>query len=179
MKASIKSWATPLASGAFTISAVTGLLLFFEIEIGMVEDVHKWLSWLLVGGVLLHVISNWKPFTAYFSKKPALALISTALLVTIASMLPLFGEKEEGENEKAGEIATGALETSSLSTVALVIKTTPELLVEKLGKSGIIVKDPALTIKEIAQNNGKNEKELLGSLLAQPQGSQEKNGDRD
>jgi len=167
MKASMKSWATPLASGAFIISAVTGLLIFFDIEIGMVEDLHKWLSWLLVGGVLLHVISNWKQFKGYFSKKPALALIATALLVTSASMLPVFGEKEEGENEKAGEIASQALETSSLNTVALVVKTSPDMLIEKLGKSGIIVKNPALTIHEIAENNGKNETKLLGSLLSQ------------
>ncbi len=67
----MKNWATPLAVGAFTISAVTGLLIFFDLELGIVEPVHKWLSWLLVTGVILHLISNWKQFTGYFSKKPA------------------------------------------------------------------------------------------------------------
>ncbi|WP_040433236.1 DUF4405 domain-containing protein [Chlorobium ferrooxidans] len=177
MKASMKSWATPLASGAFTISAVTGLLIFFDIEIGMVEDVHKWLSWLLVGGVLLHLLSNWKQFTGYFSKKPAIAIIATALLVTIASLLPLFGEDEkEGGKEQAGRNAAKALETSSLNTVALVLKTSPGLLIEKLVKNGIVVKNPALTIEEIARDNSKNENEVLASLL---EASSQKNGTRD
>lgn len=180
MKATLKSWATPLATGAFTISAVTGLLIFFDIELGMVEDVHKWLSWLLVGGIIAHVLSNWKQFTGYFSQKTGIVLIGSALLITVASMLPMFGEnEEEREKENPGKIAALALETSSLQTVALVVKTSPQVLVEKLGKNGIVVNDPALTIQEIARNNKKTEKEVLGSALSLPEGAGTKDGDRD
>jgi hypothetical protein len=176
----LKSWATPLAIGAFTISAVTGLFIFFDIETGIVEPVHKWLSWLLVGGVLLHVLSNWKPFTRYFSQKAAIAVIGAAILFTITSLLPIFGddEKESGK-ENTGKVAAQALETSSLETIALVVKTTPQQLVERLGKSGILVKDESLTIQEIAKSNGKEGKALLGSLLQQPKGSRAKNVDND
>jgi Domain of unknown function (DUF4405) len=104
MAQTLKSWATPLAVGAFTISAVTGLLIFFDLELGIIEPVHKWLSWLLVTGVILHLVSNWKQFTGYFSKKPALGIIGAALIVTIASLLPVFGEKEEGK-ERTGKVA--------------------------------------------------------------------------
>jgi hypothetical protein len=172
MKTTLKSWATPLAAGAFTISAVTGILIFFDIEIGIIEDVHKWLSWLLVGGIFLHILSNWKQFSGYFSRKTGVALIGTALLITIASTLPIFGEDEEDDEKDNSEIiAAKALSSSSLNTVSLVIKTSPQLLVEKLEKSGIVVKDPMLTIQEIARNNGKNEKDVLGSLLSQSEGS--------
>ncbi len=164
MSTTIKSWATPLAVGAFTISAVTGLLIFFDIEIGLVEPVHKWLSWLLVSGVTLHVVANWKQFSGYFSKKPALGIIGAALMVTIASVLPIFGEKEENENP--AKAAAYALASSSLETVALVIKTTPAVLVEQLGTKGIIVKDPSATVEQIASANGKHPKEVLGDILA-------------
>ena len=124
-----------------TISAVTGLLIFFDIEIGLVEPVHKWLSWLLVGGVTLHVIANWKQLTGYFSKKPALIIIGAALVVTIASVMPIYGEREENP----GKIAAYALASSSLEIVAQVVKTTPAVLVEQLGKKGIVVHDPSAT----------------------------------
>jgi hypothetical protein len=180
MKATLRSWATPLATGAFTISAVTGLLIFFDIELGMVEDVHKWLSWLLVGGVAAHVLSNWKQFTGYFSQKTGIALIGAALLITVVSLLPMFGEsEEEKEKENPGKIAAQVLESSSLNTIALVVKSSPQVLVEKLGKSGIVVKDPALTIQEIALKNGKDGKDVLGSVLSQPEGAGAKDGDRD
>jgi hypothetical protein len=182
MAQTLKSWATPLAVGAFTISGVTGLLIFFDLELGIVEPVHKWLSWLLVTGVILHLISNWKQFTGYFSKKPAIGIIGAALIVTIASVLPIFGKEDEGKEggkEKSGKVAAQLLESSSLETVALVIKTTPKALVEQLGKSGILVKDPSLTIQEIASNNGKNENAVLGVILAQTKASETKDRDND
>jgi hypothetical protein len=180
MNKSLKSWATPLACGAFTISAVTGLLIFFDIEMGLVEPVHKWLSWLLVTGVALHIISNWKQFTGYFSKKIGIGIIGASIVLVIASLLPIFGEDEEGEEKgNSGKIAALALESSSLETVALVIKASPQLLVAELEKSGITVKSPTLTIKEIARNNGKNEKEILGSILAQGKIDAAKEKDRD
>ncbi|MEI6638132.1 MAG: DUF4405 domain-containing protein [Chlorobium sp.] len=169
MSASIKSWATPLAVGAFTISAVTGLLIFFDIEIGLVEPTHKWLSWLLVSGVALHVVSNWKQFTSYFSKKPAIGIIGAALIVTIASVLPVFGEKEEKENP--AKMAAYALASSSIETVAQVVKTTPTALVEQLGKKGIVVNDTAATVEQIAKSNGKEPKEVLGDILALSKGA--------
>jgi len=182
MNPTLKSFTTPLAVGAFTISAVTGLLIFFDVEIGMVEPVHKWLSWLLVSAVLLHVMSNWKQMSGYFSKKPALVIIGAALIVTGASLLPMFGEKEEGEegeNGKSGGTAVRLLESSSLETVALVVKTTPQQLVKQLGKSGVVVKDPSLTIQEIAKQNGNDGKAVLGAILAESGAAAEKDGDRD
>jgi hypothetical protein len=182
MSQTVKSWATPLAVGAFTISAVTGLLIFFDFELGIIGAVHKWLSWLLVAGVMLHLFSNWKQFTRYFSKKPAIGIIGVSLVVTIASLLPIFGGNDEGKEagrEKSGKIAAQLLESSSLETIALVTKTTPEQLVELLGKSGIMVKDPSLTILQIASSNGKEKKAVLGAVLAQTKGSETIDGDND
>ncbi len=182
MAQTIKFWATPLAVGAFTISAVTGLLIFFDLELGIIEPVHKWLSWLLIAGVLLHLSSNWKQFTTYFSKKPALGIIVAALIITVASLLPIFGEDndgKEGGEKQTGKIATQLLESSSLETVALVTKTTPKLLIEQLEKSGIMVKSASLTIQEIAGNNQKSEKAVLGEVLAQSKSSETKDGDND
>ena len=176
----LKSWATPLAIGAFTISAVTGLLIFFDIEIGLVEPVHKWLSWLLVAGVLLHLLANWKQFTGYFSQKAGIGIIGAAIVVSIAAMLPLFGhENKEHGKENPGKIAAQALESSSLKTVALVLKTTPEQLVEQLGKNGIVVNDPSLTIDEIAKSNGEKNKTVLIAILGQTNRAGEKSPDHD
>ena len=177
---SLKTWATPFATGAFTISAVTGLLMFFHIEIGMVEPVHKWLSWLLVGSILVHILSNWKQFTVYLSQNAGRGVIGAAIAVTILSLLPLFGQnKKEHGKEHQGKIALQALESSSLETIALVVKTTPQNLAEQLGKSGIIVKDNSLTVKEIAKINGKLDKAVLAALLEQAKGSAAKEIDND
>lgn len=176
MNTSVRTWATPLAIGAFTISTVTGVLIFFDIEMGLVEPVHKWLSWLLVSGVALHVVANWKAFAGYFSRKPALAVMSAAALVTVASLMPFFGEGEEEESGKKSAIAAAkALEGASLETVALVVKTTPVELAGRLAAKGLKVNDHSMTIRDIAARNGKDGRVVLAELL----GAQEGTPDRD
>ncbi|NTV02021.1 MAG: DUF4405 domain-containing protein [Chlorobiaceae bacterium] len=165
MSTSLKTWATPIAIGSFVISAVTGILIFFDIEIGAVEPVHRWLSWLLLGGITLHALSNRKPFTAYFSRKPALAVMGLALAVAVASMLPVFGEDEEAGGKRAGKAAAHALESAPLATVALVVKAPSAELVARLGARGIKVEDPSRSIAEIARMNGKEGGEVLGAVL--------------
>ncbi|NTU52136.1 MAG: DUF4405 domain-containing protein [Chlorobiaceae bacterium] len=164
MNATLKSLATPVAAGAFFISAITGTLIFFDVEIGAVEPVHKWLSWLLLGGIMLHVLTHWNSFSGYFSRKPALAVIGMALAVAGGSMLPVFGEDEEGEKRTA-KAAVYALESASLETVAQVVKSRPEELTLRLKLAGITVSSPAATITEIASSNSKESEEVLGAIL--------------
>lgn len=117
--------ATPLVSGACIISAVTGLLLFFDFETGLVEPAHKWLGWLLLSGILLHLVLHRKQFTAYLSSKPTTAVIGTGVVVALLSVYPGSGEKEnEGGKEPLGKLSAYALSSSSLETLALKLITT-------------------------------------------------------
>ncbi|MEI8186688.1 MAG: DUF4405 domain-containing protein [Chlorobiaceae bacterium] len=176
----LKSWTTPLAAGAFIISAVSGILIFFDIEMGIVEPVHKWLSWLLLVSVLFHLLTNWKQFTGYISQKTGGGIIGAALCLTILSILPFFNnDKKEHGKDNPGNTAAQALELSSLETIALVVRATPEQLVEQLKKKGIIVNNTSLTIREIAKINGKIDKTVLGTLLQATNGSTAKNSDND
>src|SRR4029450_10400711 len=49
-KLSPRPWATKLIIGAFLLMAVTGVLMFFELEHGFVVVVHQWASWILLIG---------------------------------------------------------------------------------------------------------------------------------
>lgn len=52
-------------------------------------------------------------------------------------------------------------------------------LVEELGKNGIIVKNPSLTIQQIASTNKKSEKEVLDTIFRQTKRSVTKESDND
>jgi hypothetical protein len=102
------------------------------------------------------------------------------VLVALLSLYPGFGEKEnEGGKEQLGKMSAYALSSSSLETLAIVTKSSPENLVAELGRTGIIVKDPSSTIMEIAKQNGINEKELLAVLLDNAEATGKGDGDRD
>jgi hypothetical protein len=163
MSTSMKSWATPLATATFVILAVTGTLMFFKVEAGFIKPVHEWLSWAMTAGVILHIIANWKSFTGYFSRKPALAIIGTGLVVTL---LAVFAPAGEHPNPRMN--ITKALASARLETVAEVAGQNSATLIEKLGSKGITVSLASMSIREIAKQNNKKDMEVLAVIFDQP-----------
>ncbi len=159
----MKSWATPLATATFVILAVTGTLMFFKVEAGFIKPVHEWLSWAMTAGVILHIIANWKSFTGYFSRKPALAIIGTGLVVTL---LAVFAPAGEHPNPRMN--ITKALASARLETVAEVAGQNSATLIEKLGSKGITVSLASMSIREIAKQNNKKDMEVLAVIFDQP-----------
>ena len=159
----MKSWATPLATATFVILAVTGTLMFFKVEAGFIKPVHEWLSWAMTAGVVLHIIANWKSFTGYFSRKPALAIIGTGIVVTL---LAVFAPAGEHPNPRMN--MTKALASARLETVAEVAGQKSSTLIEKLGSKGITVSLASMSIREIAKQNNKKDMEVLALIFDQP-----------
>jgi len=161
MNTSLRSWATPTVIAAFIVSAITGILMFFHIEAGLVKPVHEWLSWALVAGGVLHTAANWKAFKAWFSRKPALAIISAGALIAIATVtVPARG----GHGNPFMRIS-GALAASSIETVAPVAHLTPDQAIDKLEKRGLTVANSGQSLREIAAANGKKETVVLEALF--------------
>jgi hypothetical protein len=158
----LRKWATPLTIGSFVVVGITGVLMFFHLEFGLIKPAHEWLSWLLVLGGIAHVIINWKAVLNYMTKPAAKVIIIFMLSLGALSFLPLGGE--EGGKKQLMK-AVGALEQSQLTLVAQVAKTTPETLVEKLKAKGIEVKNSDQTIQEIADANGKKPTDIIGQLF--------------
>ena len=152
----MKSWATPLAAGTFIILAVTGILMFFKINVGYIKPVHEWLSWVMVIGVVFHTIANWKSFTSYFSKKPSFTIIGAGLIITVLSVfIP------SANNGNPGMKMIKALGTAKIETIADMAGQNSDDIITKLEQKGISETGTSMTIQEIAAMNGKKEKDIL------------------
>lgn len=84
-----RQWVTPLLTGSFLLSAVTGILLFFKIHLGLVKPFHEWLSWMLVIASMLHVILNAAPLCKTLRPRLGRIIMVVFVLLTLASLLPL------------------------------------------------------------------------------------------
>ena len=156
MSVKMKSWATPLAAGTFIILAVTGILMFFKINVGYIKPVHEWLSWVMVIGVVFHTIANWKSFTSYFSKKPSFTIIGAGLIITVLSVfIP------SANNGNPGMKMIKALGTAKIETIADMAGQNSDDIITKLEQKGISETGTSMTIQEIAAMNGKKEKDIL------------------
>lgn len=160
----VRTWAGPLTIGSFAVVAVTGILMFFHLNSGLMKLAHEWLGWLLVVAVIAHVTINWRPFLNYFYKPAAITIMATLIVLGVLSFLP--GGHAGGRHPLMG--AFTALEQSSLHVVAQVAKRDSVSLIEGLRARGIRVRDDEQTIREIASENGIRSLEVLEYILGRP-----------
>jgi Domain of unknown function (DUF4405) len=156
----LREWATPLTIGSFIISAITGAVIFFHIRIGLVRPAHEWLSWFLVLGGILHIITNWTAIIRYFSRPISSYIITGFIILSVLVFIPISEKKV-----RPLHLSGNALLDTSLQIVALVAKEEPDDLLGKLRKRGVLVKNFEQTVQEIAVQNNKSGKVLLGLIF--------------
>lgn len=148
--------ATPLTIFGSLIVLISGLVMYFIFKNKMLEELHAQIGVLFTIGVILHVFINWRTFTNYFKKAQSYLVIIP--IIVIALNLVFFSESKSGLSPG---LVFGKLENSSLATVSLVFKVDPDLISDKLKSSGLSVGNNEQSIKEIAEINQKNPKEIL------------------
>jgi hypothetical protein len=125
-----REWVTPMAIGAFLISAVTGVAIFFHIDTGLAKFAHEWLSWLLLIAVVLHVGVNLFGFKRYFTGWRSLTIIVASVLIVAASFT--VGGGGRGAGGPPHMRVARALAKAPLSVLAQVAKISPEELRKRL-----------------------------------------------
>lgn len=159
-----RPWITPLVMGAFLLSAVTGVLMFFHLDSGLNKLAHEWLSWAMLGGVLLHVLLNLPAFKRYFGQKTALTVMGVFALVLALSFVPAAGAK------KAPSYAAPvrALASAPLPVLAQVLGKTPEALKADLAQAGLPVDNEGQSLQDLVGPELKKQVRTLNRLLPQP-----------
>lgn len=154
---SLRSWATPLTVGSFLLISVTGVLMFFHLETGLSKAAHEWLGWVLLFGVAAHLWLNWRPFSTYFKRPAAVAIMGTGAAVLLAALLVPAGETEVPVRQ-----ALGSLTRAPISTLAaLAGKDEASLL------AALAVDHPGATARQSLTELTGNDAEAAVHLLAQ------------
>ena len=161
----LRRWATPLTIGAFILMAVTGILMFFHVQLGIIKVAHEWLSWAMVIAVGLHVTLHWKTFNRYFTQKPAMAVIGLFVVIMVASML-IPGKDEERRGPPGGQMqVTKVLIAAPLDKLAGVTGKTLEGLQAQLQQQGLKVDATMASLGDVAQQNQRNPVEVLNGVI--------------
>ncbi|MDO8988174.1 MAG: DUF4405 domain-containing protein [Sideroxyarcus sp.] len=154
-----RNWVTPLAAGAFLLSAVTGVLIFFHVDSGANKFVHEWLSWVLLVGVALHVVAN------LAGLKIHLASVRGRLLIGVfaAALLASFMQFGAFSDEPPFVQPIRSLSQAPLSTLALVAKISPEQLRENLSKAGFQPVSDQQSVSDLVGSDLKQQMHVLSA----------------
>lgn len=155
-----REWATPLTMGAFLLSAVTGMLLFFHLDSGLNKPAHEWLSWALLAGVALHAFSNLQAFKRHLGSPAGRALIGLFAVLLALSFVPL-----GGRSEPPFLVPVRALAQAPLDTLALVAGVDGGTLAARLRAAGLAPAGGGQSLADLVGPDPRRQAEALARLL--------------
>lgn len=159
-----REWATPLMAGAFLLSAVTGVLIFFHLDSGLNKVAHEWFSWLLLGGAALHITVNFAGIKRHLSTRKGQLLVGIFALILLFSFAPV------GDSSEPPFMAPlRTLAQTPLPTVALVAQTSPEQWQARLASAGLSPQSAQQSVSDLVGPDFRKQAQVLNTLLAQPQ----------
>ncbi|MDD5366068.1 MAG: DUF4405 domain-containing protein [Gallionellaceae bacterium] len=155
-----REWATPITMGAFMLSAVTGVLIFFHLDSGFNKFVHEWLSWVLLAGVVLHVAANFNGFRRHLDSRKGKILLGTFAVLLALSFLPA-----ADRSEPSFLAPVRALAQAPIDTLAAVARVSPEKMRERLLARGLAPASGQDSLNDLIGADPRRQAEELRALL--------------
>ena len=154
-------FATPLTSGLFLVSAISGVALFFHWASPVFHSMHEWLSLVLLAPFVLHVARNWKSLVGYGRRGTLLVPLAATFLVAVPFAWSGLTGPVRGPAARLVPFMTQA----RVSDLAPVLKTTPDALLASLRNHGFDARSADDTLAAVAAASGKHPAEALFAVV--------------
>lgn len=168
MKPLFQRYATPLTTGLFLVSLISGIFLFFGIAMRSFKEMHEILSMVLILPFALHIWRNWRPMTLYFKKLKRTPMI-VALLVSLAWSGFYFYEAQQPSDGYVGGpppfAMAAALAQQPLSAVAPALGIELSTISARLAAAGIADAGPSDSLAGLAAAAERDVFDLYGPLI--------------
>lgn len=156
-----REWATPTVIGAFTLSSLTGIALFFGLKSQATLTVHQWLGLTFVVGGLAHIAVNFFAFKRHFRPRLARVIVGFYLIAALLAFLPITPARPT--NAPMAKVLD-AVQGAPLEDLAHLFKVPPETLVERLKVAGFPVKSTRQSIADVAGPDFENRMKAMGAI---------------
>ncbi|HMQ58247.1 MAG TPA: DUF4405 domain-containing protein [Rhizobiaceae bacterium] len=159
-------YATPLTTGLFLVSLVSGVALFFHFGSAFFHGMHEWLSMVLIVPFALHIWRNWRAFASYFKRPPMAVGLAVSTVAALVFVWPQIAGGGGGGGMPPQRAAIQAIQNGTVAQVAPLFGHTPESLSEKLKAGGFTVASPDDTLGAIASTSKRNAMEAIALAAA-------------
>lgn len=164
MPSLLSRYATPLITGLFLVSLVSGVALFFHFGSAAFHGMHEWLSMVLIIPFGLHIWKNWRAFVTYFKRAPMMIGLAASLAAGLAFAVPaMTGGAAGGSPQQA---IFQALENAPLAQVAPLFGHDGESLMALLRQNGLAVASAETSISAIGKESGTSAFDVIGQIAA-------------
>ena len=165
MPAFLNRYATPLTTGLFLVSLISGIALFFHWQSGWFHSMHEILSMLLIAPFILHIWRNWRPMTSYLRHAPMAIALVLSLGAALAFAIPAATATGAGGRGGPPQMAlVQKMLAAPLPDVAPVLGLSADALADKLEAAGFTLPAPGASLAEIAKASGRSTVEIAGPV---------------
>ena len=156
-------YGTPLTTGFFAVSAITGIALFFHWGPGSFHPMHEWLSMVLLLPFILHMVRNWNGLLGYARRG---TLYVPLLLSVVAAAYFIFApaSPQVGNRQVAFRVVALAAR-APLSQLAPVLGMDTAELTQRLRAGHFTVEGDSQSLDEISRANGRTTTEALATIM--------------
>lgn len=159
----LKRYATPLTTGLFAVSAISGIALFFHWAPAAFHGMHEWLSLALLLPFGLHLWKNWPAFAGYLRRGALTIPLALSIMVAVPFAVPAMINGGSGGNPAFRTVRI--LTEAPISDLAPVLGSTPEALRTRLESDGYKVASIEASLSDIASEAGSEANRLLYTLI--------------
>lgn len=164
MPSILSRYATPLTTGLFVVSLVSGVALFFHHGSAYFHAMHEWLSMVLIAPFALHIWKNWRSFLTYF-KRPAMAVsLAASLAMSLVFVVPVLTAAGGAGRGRPDTLVLNAVQKAPISAVAPVLGHDAESLAQTLRSKGFIVASTEQSLLDVAEASGKSARDVMFAL---------------
>lgn len=165
MIALLRTYATPLTTGLFLVSLVSGVALFLGFAPRTFHEMHEILSLVLILPFALHLWRNWRAFSVYFKRTP----MAVALALSLAWAGVYVWEAQQPSDGRVGgpppfQLAA-AVARQPLAAVAPALGTDLATLTAKLEAAGFAGAGAEATLQGLAAANGREAFDIYRAAL--------------
>ena len=148
-------YATPLISGLFIVSLVSGVALFFHFGSSYFHGMHEWLSLVLILPFVLHLWKNWRPFKTYFKRGPMAVSLIASLAAAMVFVVPVL-TSDDGAGGSPQRVVFDVMQNGSVANLAPLFGHDAESMKTALAGKGLVVESADRTVREVAEASGKD-----------------------
>lgn len=163
MPSFLSRYATPLTTGLFLVSLISGIALFFHIGSQYFHGMHEWLSMVLIVPFVLHIWKNWRAFLTYFKRPPMAIALALSLAGSAVFVYPALTQ-EGGRRGPPQFAVVEAVQQATVAMAAPLFGHDGESLAAALAEHGYAGATPEMTFDEVASASGKSGTELMALM---------------
>jgi len=156
----IRQWATPITIGAFIVMSITGVLMFFHLNVGLNKIAHEWMGLIFVFGALMHVLANSAAFMKHL-QKPLRFLTVLAGVAILAASFYSFGDR----GKPSPRMLIDKLLNAPLESVSPISGKSQEEIKQILQTHGITNIDLSKSAMSITKGENREAFELMTLIL--------------